>query len=232
MSTVTNIRSHLSVSTRQRAGGLRNPVVAAELRPVPPRDAAQAKTVLFESLGRNLTMQWCFAAGDHGFEKRLRAYVEVGHHWHAAQGNPIHGAYVGDELAGVAYLSLPEPEVAIDFEPFELDLLRACGEESMRRFGHYNRAVAATWPVGRLFSLALLGVRPAVQGRGVGTRLLHWVSGVCDDDPGSAGVITDTSGEAEVLFYAEREYRAIAQAAVNPSLVQTILFRPRRDRPS
>jgi GNAT superfamily N-acetyltransferase len=221
-------RSHLEILTRKRAAGRLVAYIEPELRPVPARDAARAKHVLVEALTEAPTIRWCFLANDAAFDRRLRAYVEVGHRWHIAQGHPVHGAYLGEDLVGVAYLAEPEPAVEIDFEPFELDLLRECGEETMRRFGHYNRAVAAVWPAGRLFSLALLGIRPGLQGHGIGSRLLDWAGRTCDADEHAAGVIVDAAAEGAARFYADRGYREIAEVAVNPELRQSVLFRPRR----
>jgi len=197
------------------------------LRPVAPNEASQAKQVLLDSLGADPTLQWCFLKSESNFVSRLRGYIDVGHRWHNAQGHPLHGAYEGAYLVGVAYLTLPEPLVPVDFEPFETELLRYCGADALERFGHYNRAVAAASPAGHLFSLAMLGVRRSHQGRGIGTRLIQWASASCDADPRAAGLITDTADERLVSLFTTHGYREIAQVAVNAELRQSVLFRPR-----
>lgn len=221
-------RSHLQILSRKPSNSRHLVRLEPDLRPVPARDAARAKQVLVDALARNPTINWCFVADDSGFDRRLRAYVEVGHRWHCAQGHPLQGAYVGEDLVGVAYLTAPEPVVPVDFEPFEIDLLHACGEEAIRRFGHYNRAVSAVWPAGRSFALALLGIRSPFQRRGIGARLLAWAGSVCDADAGAAGVIVDAPADTLTRFYVEHGYREIAEVAVNLELRQTVLFRPRQ----
>ena len=197
------------------------------LKPVAANEASQAKQVLLDSLGADPTLQWCFLKSESKFINRLRAYIDVGHHWHTSQGHPLHGAYEGAYLVGVAYLALPEPLVPVDFEPFETDLLRYCGADALERFGHYNRAVAAASPAGHLFSLALLGVRRSHQGHGIGTRLIQWANASCDADPRAAGLIADTGNERVGSLFTSLGYREIAQVAVNSDLRQSVLFRPR-----
>ena len=200
------------------------------LKPVPANEASQAKQVLLDSLGADPTLQWCFLKSESKFINRLRAYVDVGHHWHCAQGHPVHGAYEGAYLVGVAYLALPEPLVPVDFEPFETDLLRYCGADALERFGHYNRAVAAASPAGHLFSMAILGVRRSHQERGIGTRLVQWANASCDADPRAAGLITDTGSDRVTRLFTSLGYREIAQVAVSSDLRQSVLFRPRGSR--
>jgi GNAT superfamily N-acetyltransferase len=222
-------QSNLSILTQRRDAAHKRTQADVRLHAMPPSDAAQAKSVLFEALSADPTHRWCFFGGEQDFDKRLRAYLDVGHRWHCAQGHPIYAAYQGGYLIGAAYLALPEPQIPVDFEPFELDLMRGCGEESVERFAHYNRAVAAAWPVGRMYALSLLGVRRTYQRRGIGTRLVHWANGVCDGDNGAAGLIVDAASGATARVFARAGYREIAQTAVNPDLRQSVLFRPRLD---
>jgi GNAT superfamily N-acetyltransferase len=223
-------QTHLSILSQRQAEAAKRPSADVRLKPVPAADAAQAKQVLFDALGADPTLQWCFLKSESKFINRLRAYIDVGHRWHCAQGHPVHGAYDGAYLVGVAYLALPQPQIPVDFESFEMDLLRFCGADAIERFGHYNRAVAAASPVGHLFSLALLGVRRSHQGRGIGTRLVQWANASCDADLHAAGVILDTGNERTARFYSQLGYREIAQVAVNGDLRQTVLFRPRLSR--
>jgi ribosomal protein S18 acetylase RimI-like enzyme len=224
-------QSRLAILTQQQEAESRARATAdVRLKPVAASEASQAKQVLLDSLGTDPTLQWCFLKSESNFLSRLRAYIDVGHRWHCAQGHPLHGAYEGAYLVGVAYLALPEPLVPVDFEPFETDLLRYCGADALERFGHYNRAVAAASPAGHLFSLAMLGVRRSHQGRGIGTRLIQWASASCDADPRAAGLITDSANERVASLFTSHGYREIAQVAVNADLRQSVLFRPRQSR--
>ena len=224
-----SMQTNLSILTQRRAEAGKRRTADVRLHAVPANDSARAKRVLVEALSTDPTLRWCFLDSEPGYDVRLRAYVDVGHHWHCAQGHPIYGAYEGGELIGVAYLALPEPQVPVDFESFELDLLRACGERAIERFAHYNRAVAGAWPLGRVFTLALLGVRRSYQRRGIGTRLLQWANGVCDSDNRAAGVILDAPSGPALQVFSRLGYREISQVAVNPDLRQSVLFRPRLD---
>ena len=221
-------QTRLAILTqRQEEQSTKHATADVRLKPVAANDAAQAKQVLLDSLGADPTLQWCFLKSESNFVSRLRAYIDVGHRWHCAQGHPVHGAYEGAYLVGVAYLALPEPLVPVDFEPFETDLLRYCGADALERFGHYNRAVAAASPAGHLFSMAMLGVRRSHQRRGIGTRLIQWASASCDADPRAAGLIADSADERVTRLFANHGYREIAQVAVNGELRQSLMFRPR-----
>lgn len=224
-------QTHLAVlSQRREQKTPQHPTADVRLRPVAANEASQAKQVLLDSLAADPTLQWCFLQSESKFLNRLRAYIDVGHGWHCAQGHPVHGAFEGSYLVGVAYLALPEPLMPADFEPFETDLLRYCGADALERFGHYNRAVATSVPSGHLFSLAMLGVRRSHQGRGIGTRLIQWASASCDADPRAAGLIADTGSERVARLFTSLGYREIAQVAVNADLRQSVLFRPRASR--
>jgi len=224
-------QTRLAILTqRQEEEGRARASADVRLKPVAANEASQAKQVLLDSLGVDPTLQWCFLKSESNFLSRLRAYIDVGHRWHCAQGHPLHGAYEGAYLVGVAYVALPEPLVPVEFEPFETDLLRYCGADALERFGHYNRAVAAASPAGQLFSLAMLGVRRSHQGRGIGSRLIQWASASCDADPRAAGLITDTADERVTSVFTSHGYREIAQVAVNGELRQSVLFRPRGSR--
>lgn len=224
-------QTHLAIlSRRQEEKCPARPTADVRLRPVAANEASQAKQVLLDSLGADPTLQWCFLKSESKFISRLRAYIEVGHRWHCAQGHPVHGAYEGSYLVGVAYLALPEPLVPVDFEPFEAELLSHCGADALERFGHYNRAVAAASPAGHLFSLAMLGVRRSHQAHGIGTRLIQWASASCDADPRAAGLIADTANDRLTGLFTRLGYREIAQVAVNADLRQSVLFRPRASR--
>jgi ribosomal protein S18 acetylase RimI-like enzyme len=224
-------QTRLAILTRRQEEEQRvRAITEVRLKPVAANEASQAKQVLLDSLGPDPTLQWCFLKSESNYLSRLRAYIDVGHGWHCAQGHPLHGAYEGAYLVGVAYLALPQPSVPVDFEPFETDLLRHCGVDALERFGHYNRAVAAALPAGHLFSLAMLGVRRSHQGRGIGTRLIQWASASCDADPRAAGLITDTANERVLSLLTSNGYREISQVAVNAELRQSVLFRPRGNR--
>ena len=80
---------------------------------------------------------------------------------------------------------------------------------------------------GDALALAPVSVHPARQGRGIGTRLLGWVNGVCDADNRAAGVILDTAAGHGASLYGRMGYREIAKVAVSNDRRQSVFFRPR-----
>ncbi len=192
-------------------------------------DGGAAADVLAEAFAADPTLRWCFEADEPGFADRLRAYVRIGHRWHTAQGHPAHGARAGRELVAALYVALPEAPTPLALGDLEAELAAACGPRAAGRFARYNQAVEEATPEGRFHVLALLGVRPAWQGRGVGSRLIDWTAELCDADPGSGGVVLDTGSDANVRFYARHGYRPVAAVEIGPLREHVLLRDARRD---
>lgn len=191
--------------------------------------ASAAVDVLFDAFHDDPTLRWCFLADRPGYPSRLRAYLELGHQWHAQLRHPIQGAYRGSTLVGVTYAMVPHIETAREqVARFEADLATACGNDASARFAAYNAAVEHVCPLGRFHVLALVGVRSAWQGRGIGSSLVEWVGKLCDGDGTSDGVLLDTAAPRNVRFYAKRGYRSIAEVPLN-GLREVIMLRPAAD---
>ena len=80
-----------------------------ELRPLSAADTAEAKLLVFEGFSGDPVLEWCFDRSDSGYSKRLRAYIELVHRSHTAEGHPVQGAYIGDLLLGLVYVTVPDP---------------------------------------------------------------------------------------------------------------------------
>lgn len=200
---------------------------AFALRPLSTADSAEAKMLVFEGFSGDPVLEWCFDRAEAGYAKRLRAYIELLHRWHIAQGQPVQGAYVGDVLLGLVYVTVPDPPTPVASESFEAKLKVACGDQSAVRYARYRRAVAQAIPHGRLFRLGFLAVRAAEQARGIGTLLLSWACDLLDADDRAAGMVVDTNAKANVGFFSPRGFRELAQVAVSAELLESVLFRPR-----
>jgi len=173
------------------------------------------------------TLGWCFGARQDGYDSRLRAYLEAGHDFHVALGQPVEGAFAGGDLVGVVYAMTPEAEVSdADLAALRARLEDGCGSESARRFFQYHEVMEAIAPGSPCHVLAVVGVRDGFRGRGVGTRLVQWVGELCDGHASSLGVRLDTGTDRNVAFYQRLGYRVIGQESFN-DLVERVMFRPR-----
>jgi len=197
------------------------------LRGVEPtlRDASIG--VLEEAFTDDPTLRYCFAGGEPGYRERLRAYLEAGHDWHTAIGQPVQGAFVGPDLVGVLYGMDPAPpELEAEAVRLRARLEEGCGAESARRFFHYNQAMEAIAPDGPAHGVALIGVRVAFRRRGIGSALMDWFGLRCDSDPHSLGIVLDTGSDANLGFYARHGYRVIGEQRFG-ELLERVLLRPR-----
>jgi GNAT superfamily N-acetyltransferase len=78
---------------------------------------------------------------------------------------------------------------------------RRLGSEAMARFERYNVACEATHPGHAAHYLGMIGVRPDVQGHGIGRRLIDAVKDRARSDPRSTGVTLNTECESNLPFY-------------------------------
>jgi GNAT superfamily N-acetyltransferase len=192
-----------------------------------PDDLRSPGEVLAAAFHDDPTLRWCFGGDEPGFEGRLRGYLELGHRWHTGVGHPVHGVRAGDVLVGAAYAILPDIEIT----PPQVAALRAalverCGQPWATRFTDYNERVEVLRPDGRFHGIALVGVLPEWQGRGLGARMVDRVSALCDADPRSEGVLLDTATDDNVRFYEARGFHPVAEVAFD-GFVERVMLRPR-----
>jgi GNAT superfamily N-acetyltransferase len=199
------------------------------LAPLEMTDAERAVAALTPAFLDGPTMLWCFGGQSAGYEERVAGYFRVGHRWHRRGGHPVMGAFAGDALVGACYVADPGVDATPDdVRALEAELIDACGEPWAERFATYNRVVEEARPPGRLHTLAIVGVSPDHQSRGVGRALVDWACDLCDADPASEGVVLDTGSAANLRFYARFGFHPVAQVALGKG-VGHVLVRPRRE---
>ena len=198
-----------------------------DLRPLSPADTAEAKLLVFEGFSGDPVLEWCFDRTDSGYAGRLRAYIELLHRSHTAEGHPVQGAYIGDMLLGLIYVTVPDPPHPASGEKLESKIKVTCGDQCAARYARYRRAVGQITPHGRLFRLGFLAVRASQQGRGIGTLLLSWACNLLDADDRAAGMVVDTYAKGNQSFFSPRGFRDLGQVAVSTELLESVMFRPR-----
>lgn len=197
------------------------------LRGVEPALREASIGVLQDAFTDDPTLRYCFAGDEPGYAERLRAYLEAGHDWHTALGQPVQGAFVGPDLAGVLYGMDPAPpEPRAEGLRLRARLEEGCGAEGARRFFEYNQAMEAIAPDGAAHLVALIGVRAAFRRRGIGSALMDWFGLRCDSDPHSLGIVLDTGSDGNLGFYARHGYRVIGEQRFD-ALLERVLLRPR-----
>ncbi len=201
------------------------------LEDIDPDDLRGPGDVLAAAFRDDPTLRWCFGGDEPGFEERLRGYLEVGHRWHTSIGHPVHGVLEDDTLVGVSYAMLPDVESTPEqVAALRTGLAEACGERWAARFAEYNVRVEVVQPDGRFHGIALVGVLPARQGRGLGARLVEKVTALCDADPRSEGVVLDAGTERNVRFYEALGFSQVAEVAFD-GFVERVMLRPRLRAP-
>jgi ribosomal protein S18 acetylase RimI-like enzyme len=78
-------------------------------------------------------------------------------------------------------------------------------------------------PSGRYFYLALLGVDPAAQGKGLGSKLLEPVLKICDDD--RVGAYLESSRPENVDFYARHGFRVVGERSLPRGPLLPLMYR-------
>ncbi|MEL7242390.1 MAG: GNAT family N-acetyltransferase [Cyanobacteria bacterium J06573_2] len=144
----------------------------------------------------------------------------------------ILGAFVEENLQGVAYISLTIPqneENNYDTEktpaPSEKKFATAVGEEAMMRIEAYLNLKKANKPSFPHFYINTFAVNPQNQGKGIGSAILSHIHQMSEQHPDSQGVALDTQTQQNVEYYQRFGY-SISNTAELDNVNNWFMFRP------
>lgn len=148
------------------------------------------------------------------------------------RGEHVLGAFEGDLLRGVALVSDPGGPPS----PPEVDELRdrvwaELGVEARSRYERFGKIAAELIADVPRLHLNMIGVRPEVRGRGIGSLLLREVHRLAATHPRAAGVSLTTEDPANVPLYRHAGYRESGHALVADGLTTWAMFRPNPPTP-
>ena len=155
------------------------------------------------------------AASD--YDGKLRELIDFFVEGRLTRYIPLIGLYDSNDLLGVAVVSPPQ-EVPAPRELVECQAQaeQRLGREAMARFERYERACEATDPGHVAHYLGMIGVRPDMQGRGVGRQLIDAVKARARSDPSSTGVTLNTESASNLPFYEKMGFIKGSEADVGP----------------
>ena len=180
-------------------------------------DDLAASAIIAEAFAEDPLMRWVFDAESPGYEERLGGYARVGHAWHIGQGMPAVCARSSNEMLGVLYAMQPTVQISEASLASFAELLRAAsGDASTNRFFAYHETMDQAAPDLAVHVLALIGVVPSMQRRGVGSALVRWCQAESAADSASVGVGLDTAGEANLAFYESLGFRTVVTERIGP----------------
>ena len=204
---------------------------ALELIHLPPARADEAVDVLTDAFRRYPVMLRVLGPGEAGegeprgaappSEERLRRLVRFFVLARALSGDPILALQAGDEILGVATLSVPGRSRSVpELDEVRVETWAALGPDAEARY----RTLCAVWETfswpERHHHLNMIGVRRGVAGRGLGRRLLDAVHHIASRDGDSAGVSLTTETASNVDLYRHVGYEVVAEGRLTavPSL--------------
>lgn len=182
------------------------PAAAIEPREAEVADLAKLEVSMARAFNDDLVAKWA-VPNDRLRERALRGFFRA----YLKHKQPYGFVMCDDELLGSAIWAPPGHVDPSWVEAF--DILRFNFHP-----GHLPRLplmVAGVARVERLhpkrdhFYLAALGVDPAAQGRGIGSKLLQPVLDICDRD--GVGAYLESSDPANVDFYARHGFRVTGE---------------------
>jgi GNAT superfamily N-acetyltransferase len=155
------------------------------------------------------------AASD--YDGQLRELIDFFVEGRLARKIPLIGLYDSNDLLGVAVVSPPH-EVPAPRELVECQARaeQRLGREAMARFKRYERACEETDPGHAAHYLGMIGVRPDMQGRGLGRQLIDAVKARARSDPSSTGITLNTESASNLPFYEKMGFVKGSEADVGP----------------
>jgi GNAT superfamily N-acetyltransferase len=135
-------------------------------------------------------------------------------------GWPLVGLVEDGRICGAACISFPErPEWPALLDHAYEELKSRLGTMSVKRLETYGRLVDDHRPDQSHHFLAVLGVDPRNQGRGLGRLLLEDVQRRAAIHPTSVGVALDTENPKNLPFYQYFGYELTAESTLNSTKI-------------
>jgi len=195
---------------------------------VPQERAGEAAGVLAEAFHAYPVMRYVIGEAGPSYASRLRRFADFAVAARLQRGELVLGVDdAASHLVAVATIVGPASIAA----PPALDTLRAAlwdelGPDALARYERHGAVVGRTRLEVPHYHLSMIGVQPAVAGRGCARVLLDALHARSQRDPGSAGVGLNTQDPANVAFYERFGYELIDRARVDDAYDTWSFFRP------
>lgn len=196
-----------------------------------PLDAEQLKlaaSILYMAYQDDPLLMQIFRAEQPEYEQRLRSAIreDLAAFWQAGQ--PILGLLQGEQLLGVACITMPTSSLSGDrFWHWRLKMLLTAGVLSTRQMLEKEQKIHEAMPAERYHMLALLARNPAYHHPAAMKHFLkaidHWV----DADPQSQGIGVFVTLEKYLPLFAQDDYQRVCQLEFQ-TVAGTLLYRPRQ----
>lgn len=175
-------------------------------------------------------MRWVLGTAV-AYDDRLHRLLTFFVSGRAIRGEPLLGIRTAaGMLAGAATMTRPEspeaPPAVIELREATWAVLGADARQRYETFTAATQHVAAMLPE-RHHHLNMIGVRRALQGRGISRQLLDAVHALAEADPLSAGVSLTTEHPPNVDLYRHMGYHVVGETRVADAFTSWTLFRSR-----
>ena len=139
---------------------------------------------------------------------------------------PLIGVEADGSLAGVLGVTMPGDDRWPDsLKQIYEDLGTTTGPTVMQRLEAYSELADSGRPSETHFHVGVVGVRPGVQGRGIGRLLIDAVQAMSEAHAASSGVALDTENPASRAFYERCGYHVTAEDQIEDVTIWS-MFRP------
>ena len=183
--------------------------------------------VLSEAFFDYPVMRFVIGPDEPHYERALRRLVGLFVAARVLRDEPMLGITGRSGLEAAAIVSRPDGRPAPDaFRALADEVWEELGAAARARYEAFGRACAPFHVSEPHLHLNMLGVRRAVQGSGLGRRLVEQVQEMSRRDERSVGVTLTTEDPANVRLYEHLGYRIVGRATIAPVLQTWGFFRP------
>ena len=142
---------------------------------------------------------------------------------------PLIGTASEGKLTGVACVSMPEKKKWPPALTGKYEILQSSiGDISANRMSRFSKLSQKYAPKQSHCYLAVLGIHPEFQERGLGAVLVDAVGKMSESHPESTGVFLETAKQANVTFYEHFGYRLVAKDKLDDIVDFWYMFRPNK----